>query len=105
MTTIHASLDGALPADFELRAEAEARVGRVPFMILRPDRGEGGPPVPIAIVFGPSVPGVGEVLLWDNDERYAVIGVTHRLTSNAESQPYLRSLPMLETRPIEAGNG
>lgn len=94
------TFDDFLPADFATRVRDEAAIGRVPFVILRPDRGESSPPVPISIVFAPAVPRVGEVLLWENGERYEVVGVTHQLATDADAPPYLHALPMLSTRPI-----
>ena len=93
------TFDEFMPADFADRARDEASRGRVPFVLLRPDRGEASPPQPMAIVFGPVVPRVGETLLWENGETYAIVGVTHRLTTDVDAPPYLLALPLLTTRP------
>lgn len=95
------SFDEFLPADFADRCRDEASLGRVPFVILRPDRGEASPPQPIGLVFSPVVPRVGEELLWENGERYAVVGVTHRMVTDTDAPPYLVALPLLSTRPVK----
>lgn len=94
------SFEEFLPADLATRTREEAALGRVPFVILRPDKGDASPPQPIAVVFAPTVPCVGETVLWENGETYAIVGVTHRLVTDADAPPYLHALPLLSTRPI-----
>ena len=100
MTTL--SFDEFMPPDFADRTRDEATRGRVPFVIMRPDKGEASPPQPIAVVVAPAVPGVGEALLWVNGESYVVVGVTHRLVTDEASPPYLSALPLVFTRPMGA---
>lgn len=96
------SFEDFLPADLARRVREEAERGRVPFVIMRPDKGPASPPQPIAVVFGPAVPRVGETLLWENGETYAVVGVTHRLVTDVDSPPYLLALPLIATKPLVA---
>jgi hypothetical protein len=94
------SFDEFMPPDLCERIATEATRGRVPFVLMRPDRGDvNSPPQPIAVVFGPRVPCVGETVLWENGETYAIVGVSHRLTTDVDAPPYLTALPLLATRP------
>ena len=96
------TFDDLMPPDLESRTREEAARGRVPFVILRPDKGPASPPQPIGIVFAPSVPRVGETLLWENGETYAITAVTYRLWTDTDAPPYLTAMPLLSTMPVKS---
>lgn len=63
-------IEALIPTDFAARLRDEAARGNVPYILLRPQRDAdlGQAPQPIAIVFGPTVPRVGERIEWENGE-------------------------------------